>query len=103
MSVHESHVMHVNSLRSWVDFPISERENEVLEVYTRATGPLTDRQVAKALRKQDLNYVRPTITRLLQRRLLEDRGSIVDPHTARSVRTARISPSLANYRQRELF
>lgn len=100
---HQSHIIHPNSLRSWVELPISDRENEILEVYTRATAPLTDRQIAKALRKQDLNYVRPTITRLLQRRILEERGERVDPETSRRVRAVQIKPALANYRQRELF
>ena len=103
MGAHASHITHVNSIRAWVEVPISARETEVLEIYRRATAPLTDRQVAKALRRADLNYVRPTITRLLQRRLLEPRESIVDPETSRSVRTVRIIPRLADSSQGELF
>lgn len=99
----QNHTMRSHGLRQCVELPISERENEVLEVYTRAAGALTDRQIATALRKTDLNYVRPTITRLLQRHILEEHGDRVDPDTSRVVRMLRVKPALANYRQRELF
>ena len=82
---------------------LNEREREVLAVFEEAPRPVTDRQVAQALRKSDPAYVRPSITRLLQREVLESHGAIIDTRTNRLVRRCAIAAHLLESGQAELF
>jgi uncharacterized alpha-E superfamily protein len=78
--------IHPNSAAAWVAFDHSTREALVLSAYRLAGVPLSDRQVAGNLGFQDMNMVRPTITRLCQEGRLVERGSVVDSLTKRTVR-----------------
>ena len=99
----ETHIHHINSMAAWYELAVNEREREIMPILERATRPITDRQVCRALRQSDMNYVRPSITRLLQRGALVDRGSVVDPQTSRRVRVCSIAPHLVESTQAELF
>ena len=70
----------------------SERENEILNALERL-GPSTDRRIRTALGYEDLNAVRPRITELHQKGVLQETGSAVDAVTGKRVRISSIIPS----------
>ena len=51
---------------------------------------MTDRAILDALNVQDVNNIRPEITRLKQKGLLEENGKIRCPTTGKTVRLIRI-------------
>lgn len=63
----------------------------VLATYKREARPLTDREVIVLLKATDFNQVRPEITRLIQRRVLqEETYKVKCPYTKRTVRVCTI-------------
>jgi hypothetical protein len=62
------------------------REERILRAM-ESGAPMTDREICVALKQQDLNYVRPFITRMLERGIIRqhaDRRCLV---TGKTVRT----------------
>lgn len=52
--------------------------------------PMTDREILTALNVQDVNNIRPEITRLKQKGLIEECGKVKCPVTHKTVRTVQI-------------
>ena len=63
-----------------------ERELKVLQSL-RYARDLTDREIMLALESKDMNAVRPRITELIERGVVEKTGNKRDPITGRIVRT----------------
>ncbi len=64
----------------------TQREERILRTM-ESGAPMTDREICVALKQQDLNYVRPHITRMLERGIISqhaDRRCLV---TGKTVRT----------------
>ena len=68
----------------------AEREREVLFAYVQQ-GFLTDREVARSLGYDDMNAVRPTITRLVQEGRLREVGTKKCRESGRTVRVCAMS------------
>ncbi len=88
MGEHATHNLHANSVASFESFQLSERDALVLGVFTASTVALTDRQVADRLGFADMNAVRPSITRLTERHILQEYASVKCPKTKKTVRTS---------------
>jgi len=86
MGAHASHTMHDNSMASFATLDLTDRQRAVFDVYRGSTVALTDREVATALRFQDMNAVRPIITHLRDEGLLTEAGKIKCPVTGKTVR-----------------
>ena len=101
--------MHENSLKAFAaeHRKLSRRESEVLgQVYRM--GSCTDRMVKDCLGYSDMNTVRPRITELLKKGLVEEAGDCIDKETGRHVRIVRIKPApelqqAAAFKQDDLF
>ena len=87
MIKHDTHQMHPNSLASWERAEPQTRSQQVLDVLATNQYAMTDREIATALGSQDMNYVRPVITRLVQGEKLFEVGTVVCETTNRKVRT----------------
>lgn len=68
---------------------VGSRQREVLEVI-RQLGSCSDRDIAVALGKQDLNYVRPRRFELVEKGLVEEVGKKKDGVTGKTVYVWRI-------------
>jgi predicted HTH transcriptional regulator len=81
------HEIHANSLAAYHSTPCerSERAAAVLAVI-REQGPMTDRQVMRALKFSEPNAVRPRITELVKDGALVEVGSVRDEITGKTVR-----------------
>lgn len=81
----------------------SHRENEssgkggtyrqkIINLLVLSGRAMTDRQIITALNVQDVNNIRPEITRLKQAGCLEEAGKTKCPITGKIVRTVRYKP-----------
>ncbi len=91
-------MIHPNSLESFKELEdqLEPREQEVLDIYIRTNGVLTDRQVRKKLsrlQQRGMNYVRPRITSLIGKRLLIEAGTTKCKTTGRPVRQCKWDPA----------
>jgi hypothetical protein len=84
--------VHNNSIESNQLFDKAAREALVIRIYENARGtPLTDRQVLQQTGMEDMNYVRPSITGLIERGLAQEVGKTRCPVTKRHVRLVRLA------------
>jgi transcription initiation factor IIE alpha subunit len=90
MSEHDDHKMHDNSLQTYrKERPkLSRRAGAIYDLLIK--GPLTDREIAKRLKFDEMNSVRPRITELKQAGLIEECGSKIDPDTGHRVRLTKL-------------
>lgn len=79
-------MIHANSIKAWQGFPETSRIYMVMDAIVKAGRPLTDRDVCSRLGSADMNFARPTITRLVQEGLLAEVGSTICPVSGRTVR-----------------
>lgn len=79
--------MHRNSMDAWLAFKqeAGERMREIMDDI-EAHGSGTDRQILQRCKRQDMNEVRPTITRLVRLGYLFEVASVKDAQTGRMVR-----------------
>lgn len=84
--------IHQNSRDAYATLDLAQRDKEVVLAFWGAGGSATDRQIASMLGKDDLNYCRPTITRLTERGILRETGSIICPVTNKTVRVSTLNP-----------
>ena len=61
--------------------------NRIINLLTYTDRPMTDRQIINALRVEDVNNIRPEITRLKQQGVLIEAGKTKCPITGKTVRT----------------
>lgn len=102
--------MHSNSIAAYQQERdagnLSKREKLILdclrtvEIPCHRLGGLTDREIMRFLRFTDANSVRPRISGLLERGILEECGAVKDPDTKMTVRLVRIKRPAENL---ELF
>ncbi len=85
MGKHATHRIHQNTRTAWRSFDQGTRQREVCEVLERY-GELTDREVCYKLGSRDMNYARPAITKLIEEKIVEERGKTVCETTGRRVR-----------------
>ncbi|MBU4460358.1 MAG: hypothetical protein KJ579_07315 [Verrucomicrobia bacterium] len=87
--------VHANSIAAYHEMSteLSGRALTVLRIYRDAPAPMTDRQVLAALdpTKQDMNFVRPIITRLVDANAIVDVGSTKCKATNRTVRVCQFN------------
>lgn len=67
------------------------REDLIVLAYKSVNEPLTDREVMEELGFDDMNTVRPTITRLVQEGVLKIAQHTVCPVTGKTVRCCRLA------------
>lgn len=91
MSDHMTHAMHANSLEAHAELDRASRYQSILEAFS-ACGAMTDREVMVSLHFGDPNTVRPRITELVKKGLLEECGKRVDPKSRKHVRVCRLVP-----------
>lgn len=82
--------IHRNSRASFAKLDRGPRCRKILAIYKRAPSPLSDYQVAVALRMRDMNMVRPRITEMVKRGTLAEVGTIKSRPTGRSVRVCMV-------------
>lgn len=80
--------MHENSLAAYKSLNLTERQKEVLAVFSSCGVKMTDRQAAKQLR-WEINRVDPRIGELIDMGVLEECDSVRGPY-GRMVRVSRI-------------
>lgn len=78
--------MHENSVESNQKVDHETRRCEILGIFDEADGPLTDREVMKALGYTERNATAPDITGLIDAGLLIEVGKKFDEETEREVR-----------------
>jgi predicted HTH transcriptional regulator len=83
--------MHINSLTAYREEGerLSGRKALIYELLSETNTALTDREVMKRLGYSDPNAVRPRITELIKRGLIEEFGSKVCVSTRKTVRRVR--------------
>jgi hypothetical protein len=68
----------------------SRREKEVLGCLVMYNNvPMTDRRIKEELRYADMNAVRPRISDLIDKKVLQECGNITDHVSKKQVRTVR--------------
>ena len=77
-------LIHENSLKS--NHEMEKRQAAILEIYKIMPTCLTDRDVMFHMGMFDMNAVRPRISEMLDRGILEERGKVTCPVTGRTVR-----------------
>jgi hypothetical protein len=88
MTKHTTHRIHPNSRESWQRFEPKTRAQQVLSVLRERSAPMTDREIANALGSQDMNYARPSVSRLIDEGKLRELPKVVCKTTGRKVRRA---------------
>lgn len=84
--------MHPNSLSAYRSTDFTPRQQEVMDML-RSMGGATDRQIALALRRSDMNYVRPRVTELIFDNWVVEVGHTKDAMTGKTVRIVKaLSP-----------
>lgn len=83
---HPSHRMHQHSYASHDAIDLGARERQVLAMLKAHGGPMTDRQVCAACGAADLNYARPSVTRLIDAGVLQEVDNVTCETTGRTVR-----------------
>ena len=82
-------MIHPNSRAAYDELDLSKRQAGIYKVFKLHQKPMTDRVVLYArtgLFRGDMNAVRPRITELIQKGLLEEKGKTKDGITGRTVR-----------------
>lgn len=99
--------MHKNSIRAHTEQKdAGKRTRLIVEVLNciqdrpRWNGGLTDREIMKRLGFTDMNAVRPRITELIDRGIVEECGDVKDSVTGMTVRLVRLKKTQP---QGELF
>ena len=85
--------LHQNSLEAYWSGQVGEfsrREKEILAIFRSKAGTFTDREIMLGLGFTEMNCVRPRITELIQRGVLEEVGSLIDNVTQKRVRRVRL-------------
>ena len=90
-TAHQTNNIHPNSLDAFNELDIPPREQAVLAIYKESGKGLTDRDVLRKFtrgRSQDMNLVRPRITRLVNdpSSPLREIGKSIDRKTGQRVR-----------------
>jgi hypothetical protein len=88
MTKHTTHRIHPNSRESYLAHDASTRAQQVLAVLRERCEPMTDREIANALGSQDMNYARPSVSRLIDEGKLRELPKVVCKTTGRKVRRA---------------
>lgn len=83
---HAQHRMHDDSFASWREFDAGSRDREVCEALYAIGRPASDREIMHALAQVDPNYVRPSITRMTDSRVLREVDRVTCPETGKLVR-----------------
>lgn len=79
--------LHMNSMEAWLAFKpkASARAREIMdEIMKHGSG--TDRQLLQRLNREDMNEVRPTITRLVKMGCLKELSTCKCAQTGHTVR-----------------
>jgi len=79
---------------------LSQREQLILQVLENDTLQhlgRTDRMIMNALKFTDMNAVRPRITEMVKKGVLEECGDTMDPATQQRVRRVRIKKHAEQY------
>lgn len=84
--------IHQNSREAYASLDLAQRDKEVVLAFWSAGGSATDRTIASLLGADDLNYCRPTITRLTERGILRETGSVICVVTNKKVRVSTLNP-----------
>lgn len=79
--------IHPNTLAAFGTLDGATRDDEIRRALRRLGRPATDREILTACDRSDMNYVRPTITRLVQDGALREAGDTVCVVTGHRVRT----------------
>jgi len=91
--VKQERSIHNNSLEAYwqgrVD-EFSKREREILALLKATNGCFTDREIKVGLGYTDSNSVRPRISELIDRGVLEEWGNVYDGTTRKRVRKVRL-------------
>ena len=89
--------MHDNSLNAYgaERIKLRRRASEVLGVILQL-GHCTDRQIKEKLNYSEMNAVRPRITELIKKGLVEEAGRMRDKKTGRRVRIVKIADKRAD-------
>ena len=92
--------IHDNSRKSHKEHESSGLGNtyrkKIVALLTAAGVPMTDRQILNTLNVEDVNNIRPEITRLKQGGAIEECGKIKCPITGKTVRTVCIKKRYFN-------
>jgi predicted HTH transcriptional regulator len=90
--------IHENSRKSYEENERSGRgrtyRQKILELLTYTNESMTDRAIIDTLGVEDVNNIRPEITRLKQEGYLVEDGKTKCPHTGKTVRTVKICPKM---------
>lgn len=86
--------IHQNSHKAWALFPAAARAQEIKRVLRALDRPATDREVCIYAKKTDMNWARPTITRLIEEGWLVETGTRKCPVTNRTVRVVDFHPDM---------
>ncbi len=86
MGQHALHEIHANSLAAFDGVELGKREALVLSCYLLAGVAITDRDAMQRIGFSDMNAVRPRVTSLIGRKLLQEVGSVTDETTGKRVR-----------------
>ena len=78
--------IHQNSREAFQELDLGKRQAAILEIYKRMPTCLTDRDVMFHMEMFDMNAVRPRISEMLDRGMLEERGKVTCRVTGRTVR-----------------
>ena len=86
--------IHDNSRQSYRENESSGRgatyRKRIVQLLATTGQNMTDRQILTTLNVEDVNNVRPEITRLKQAGVLEESGKVKCPVTHKTVRTVRM-------------
>lgn len=84
-------MVHENSTLSYNEHKASGKSDtykqKIVALLTETGESMTDRQIIESLNVTDVNNIRPEITRLKQRGVLQESGKIKCPVTGKTVRT----------------
>lgn len=90
MTVHATHEMHSNSLAAYAGLDgLPYRQREVLGCYISSLFAMSDREALERMGLNDMNAIRPRITELIKKELLEECRSAICHVTHRKVRVCR--------------
>ena len=84
--------IHINTTLSNQDMDSKTRCGQIVQFFIKLGWGcvLTDREVMQGMGFKDMNAVRPRITELLAKKILEENGSTRDHETKRYVRKVRL-------------
>ena len=85
----EKEMIHPHSREAYQELDLGKRQRLIIEIYKERSCPLTDRQVLSwifGVSYSDMNKVRPRITELIDKGVLEEKGKTTCAITGRTVR-----------------